>query len=805
MNFPPLKSGNLLPAIFWIAVITGTALFLQNISDKKQFEFENPGADLFGGTDWVQWEDSAKGIAAVAVHPVITGNTHLKNTHIRKGDILRRIDYREIFEAETVKELVKRAPPGKVFIYQLERILPGAFEPETVSIFVRNSARPRMTFIENIFLWRAGTWIFAAGAFLALMSLLILLPILAVSIRNSWPVLFVLVATVLVFTLQFFRQLYCLITPELASPGFEQSYLSSFYLLLLIIGPVLLASKFSGMMRIIALGGLIPAIALGIFTAVKLRSGQFWLYEEPISSAVFSFFYLCLALALIRSLSLSWKGKSPADKVFESGALLLALVFIVYYGGSMAGSLSVPKPGETLLFFALAGTLLPAASLAAGELKFGKVSLVVTQSIVYLLVTVTAIVLYFFIHQSFTYFSIAFRYQVFFEIAFLVLAFFLLRNLYRKYADRFRKYFVLKQQKKIEILNSFIATIPQHTSSEKLIRDLQSHLSAYFEADLVGIPFLSDESTTIPGISREDLLLIRETFSNTPGCWAKNKQLSSVSLDSGMEKKFIGAGIFQVHLIPVRENHFGFIFLGKKKRGVYNLADVENISRIIQQTRLTLDVLDMMEREKVLIQKNYEANLTALRSQINPHFLFNTLNTISSLTHDSPDDAETAIEKLAFIFRYTLRQSAMDFVTVRDELSLVRTYLDIEQLRFGDRLKITYEVEESVLDKPIPAFVIQTIAENAIKHGIAPLISGGEIQIRIRAFPGHILCEITDNGPGINLSRITASTGLNNVLTRLEKIYSDRNLCYFENTGKGTLVRIKIPEQNEQKTESADS
>lgn len=132
------------------------------------------------------------------------------------------------------------------------------------------------------------------------------------------------------------------------------------------------------------------------------------------------------------------------------------------------------------------------------------------------------------------------------------------------------------------------------------------------------------------------------------------------------------------------------ILIGRKRRGVFNLDDQELLQRIVQQTRLTLGVLHLLEREKLLMQKNYEANLTALRSQINPHFLFNTLNTISALIHDRAisDDAEVAVEKLAFIFRYTLKNSDKATVTLKDVLSLVRTYLDIEKIRFGRPLAI---------------------------------------------------------------------------------------------------------------------
>ncbi|HEX2900081.1 MAG TPA: histidine kinase, partial [Bacteroidia bacterium] len=207
----------------------------------------------------------------------------------------------------------------------------------------------------------------------------------------------------------------------------------------------------------------------------------------------------------------------------------------------------------------------------------------------------------------------------------------------------------------------------------------------------------------------------------------------------------------------------------------------------------TLGVLHLLEREKLLMQKNYEANLTALRSQINPHFLFNTLNTISALIHDDPDDAEVAVEKLAFIFRYTLKNSDKATVTLKDELSLVRTYLDIEKIRFGDRLQLQLDIDESLVEVSLPAFVIQTVVENCIKHGIAKIIGKGHVSIKVKPQGDLVCCEIEDNGPGIDQKRIFASTGLSNTHTRMSQIYGRDDLLTFENTGHGTKVTVLLP------------
>jgi LytS/YehU family sensor histidine kinase len=137
-------------------------------------------------------------------------------------------------------------------------------------------------------------------------------------------------------------------------------------------------------------------------------------------------------------------------------------------------------------------------------------------------------------------------------------------------------------------------------------------------------------------------------------------------------------------------------------------------------------------------------------------------------------------------------------VTLKEEMSLVRTYLEIEKIRFGERLQLHFGIGTGTEEVELPAFVMQTIVENCIKHGIAKITGQGKVGIESRLEKEMMVVEIEDNGPGIDLNRITASTGLNNIITRLEKIYELKNLLYFENTGNGTKVTIKIPLKNEQ-------
>ena len=149
-----------------------------------------------------------------------------------------------------------------------------------------------------------------------------------------------------------------------------------------------------------------------------------------------------------------------------------------------------------------------------------------------------------------------------------------------------------------------------------------------------------------------------------------------------------------------------------------------------------------------------KARMDALTSQINPHFLFNTLNTVSSLIRFDPDMARGVVLKLSNILRRLLRKHET-FVPLREELDFIDDYLDIEVIRFGrDKLQIFKEIDDETLDAFVPSMLLQPIVENAIKHGLAPRLEGGEIHIRTRRREGRLVIEIDDNGMGISSERL---------------------------------------------------
>ncbi|WP_446743742.1 sensor histidine kinase [Silvibacterium acidisoli] len=206
----------------------------------------------------------------------------------------------------------------------------------------------------------------------------------------------------------------------------------------------------------------------------------------------------------------------------------------------------------------------------------------------------------------------------------------------------------------------------------------------------------------------------------------------------------------------------------------------------------------MFEEQKRLL---LEARLDALQRQINPHFLFNTLNSIASLVRFRPEQARELIVKLANILRALLRDHD-SFILLRDELSFTDDYLGIEVVRFGaDKLKVVKELEPATLELPVPSMLLQPLVENSIKHGLEPRISGGTITLRSRIEGGKCLIEVEDDGVGIAPGRAHTSgvlrgtgIGMKNVRERLEVLYGDA--AHFDitsNPGRGTKVTLAIP------------
>ena len=192
-----------------------------------------------------------------------------------------------------------------------------------------------------------------------------------------------------------------------------------------------------------------------------------------------------------------------------------------------------------------------------------------------------------------------------------------------------------------------------------------------------------------------------------------------------------------------------------------------------------------------------EAQLKMLRYQLNPHFLFNTLNAISTLILDNRNGtANSAVTGLSEFLRYTLDQDPMKKVTVAQELDALNLYLNIEKMRFGERLRLEYAIDPGASTMLMPSLLLQPLIENAIKYAVSPREPGGKIRIGAHVTGGMLQLEVSDDGPGmIDATRIAngRGVGIRNTRERLQVLYEERGRVSVTNTEPGLRVALTLP------------
>ena len=268
-------------------------------------------------------------------------------------------------------------------------------------------------------------------------------------------------------------------------------------------------------------------------------------------------------------------------------------------------------------------------------------------------------------------------------------------------------------------------------------------------------------------------------------------------------------------LVPVRSEgrvtHMLAISPGPARRGLVT-HEVNYLRSVAAQFGHRLDALHMEERlavvqsrEAVLQQQVTEAELRALRAQVNPHFLFNSLNSIANLVVTNPEQAETMTLRLARVFRHVLANSARPLISLHEEMEFLETYLQIEEARFGSRLQVKIAVDPAVAMEQIPSLILQPIVENALKHGLGPKPGPGHLWITAEADGNQVRLRVEDDGvgPAIGVLKLNGSNGrsngvgLENVAQRLNALYQDRGRMTIEvRQAGGTRVTILLPRES---------
>lgn len=255
---------------------------------------------------------------------------------------------------------------------------------------------------------------------------------------------------------------------------------------------------------------------------------------------------------------------------------------------------------------------------------------------------------------------------------------------------------------------------------------------------------------------------------------------------------FFDAGL-GANLRRMLADRYQWIFFSNVTVYVAQFA-VYHLVRNVQQLRAR------EQQATELLARARKQQLAALKAQVNPHFLFNTLNSISATLKQDPDQAREMIAKLAGMMRYAFDSASRSLVPLRNEVEFVRQYLDLEAHRFSDRLeaRVTINADEGALETSVPPMVLQPLVENALQHGIAPSESGGTVAVRVADTNERLEVHVEDTGTGPSvedpLSEADGGTGLTNTSTRLEHTYGpEAALHTAPNEPSGFAVWFSIP------------
>ncbi len=777
------------------------------------------------GSDWIEWRDENGGIIARYVFPHGPGAT----AGIEPGDQFFMLEYQQYFDSDGLATAIEGSHPGDTRTYLINR------EGETMERRVTMTRHPTFMYPRSSALWKFALRGFTLGAFFHILGLFIAGPLAAHSRKARFEFLLIAVSSLWII-----GNLLRLLSVELfGAPNADTTYDSIFQFLtytgltgwvgfpLLLLRRVVKETYDRSLPRWVdGLLLLTPSLLMAafIYTAVFGHLGPIILDGLLIPIVFYAACYVGAA-AFLAFLSNIWK-EAAADNFLSTwgrtGSLLMLTISIIT---ALAVQGWLPLPGEidaSLSAWLIVGAqllaIVPVTLTTLGTLRLGKVDDVLTRAFVYVLVLGTLFIAFIgglglidIVVEA----TGASRGVV--EGLYVVL----LLILFERGARRLRLFastFFSSDRNDVRLrLGRFQHALTEFVDTEALGNHAVVELGEAFKASsaVLFLPRPGDESRWVtarynpepPYFTEQVFKTVWPHFQKDPTIWAQNPELNKNSLPREISL------LMQEHrsklAIPIRREGQanGLLILGRKstRRGAYNLEDLERLWAISGPLALAVDRLALIERERELAAENTRAKLEALRAQINPHFLFNALNTILALIAETPEQAERVVEDLASIFRRTLQIGSKAFVDLSDELALVERYLRIEKARFGDRLRTEIHIEPAVQSFPVPAFAIQTIVENAVKHGLEKKRNTGRLTITCKASDnGEVIVLVEDSGVGIPelFGKLEFTTkpgsffgiGLGNVSARMERLYDRHDLLQMRsNAETGTVVKLILP------------
>src|SRR5262249_867201 len=243
---------------------------------------------------------------------------------------------------------------------------------------------------------------------------------------------------------------------------------------------------------------------------------------------------------------------------------------------------------------------------------------------------------------------------------------------------------------------------------------------------------------------------------------------------------------------------YTYLFLFNLPTGFMSYGTILLFSQLVDYYRRHQDEALKISRLKTELAEARlrvaQAQLDALKMQLQPHFLFNTLNSISALLEEDPESADQMLARLGDFLRMTLQNSGAQELSLHEELEFLRCYLDIERVRFQDRLHVVFSIDPETLTARVPNLVLQPLVENAIKHGISKRAGAGVVEIAAQREGSTLLLKVSDDGPGEFQPATGSGVGLANTRARLEQLYGSEHRFDFKQGDRGGFeVTLAIP------------
>ena len=777
------------------------------------------------GSDWVVWDDVDGSITATYVFPGGPGD----RGGIQSGDEFYALEFQQYFNAEDLNNAIAGIQPGQTRDLILVR------EGKPIDVSVTFARHPTFLYPRSTGIWQFALWAFTIAAFFHILGLIIATPLARHNRRSRADMIMIGISALWIIG----NSLRLTLVELFGPPGAGTLYDHLFQILTILgligwIGfPAVLVETLIRDARLFRFRGgwlyriihLIPAVLMaGVLTAaVEGHLGPFTLEKLLVPILFYASCFIGAAALVSFFMGLNrWSDETAEDLEWGTWESLSILFFALLAALAVRDVIPVfTSMSESLAAWTIVSAQLlaavPITLYTIGTLRYGKVDEVLNRAIVYVLVL--GLIFFTFVGGLtilHSFLDAAGSSRIVLEGLFVVLLLVVFERISRRLRSIASTIFATDRQRGRQIINRFQETASEILDIDALAQQAIDVAGRVFDArsSILFLRSPADGSWIVKRHRPEPPYLTEQVFESiwshfefAPTIWARNPELNEHRISEAHESELLR--YHAALAVPIRGEGraVGLMVLSHKTRrgSVYNLDDLDQLRSLAGNLALAVDRLSLVEREKSLAAESSEAHLVALRSQINPHFLFNALNTLLALIEEKPNEAEAVVEHLAAIFRHTLQAGSKPFVSLEEETSLVEHYLAIEKARFGERLEVRCVIDEGQRSHPVPAFAVQTLVENAIKHGLERSRAACKLTITVEEAPNEAV-RITVQDTGVGIPALFAESGLSterlpffgigltNVHERLLQLYGRQDLLGFaSDPDTGTRAVLIIP------------